>query len=93
MDLWWNYYQTKGESLRHGKRISVRATAAERRKGSMSRAKARVIPGKPVKLARNDEKIDASSRYHLPIRRPLKGRLPHSLKANIDKGSQNAGKW
>ena len=83
----------KGGHLRHGKRISVQATAAGRRKGSMSRGKARVIPGKPVKSARNDEKSDASSRYHLPIRRPLKGRRPHSLKANIDKGSKNAGKW
>ena len=81
----------KGGHLRHGRRISVQATAAGRRKGSKSRGKARATPGKPVKSARNGKKDP--SRYHLPTRRPPKGRRPHSLRANIDKGCQNAGKW
>ena len=80
--------------MRHGRRISVQATAAGRRKGLKSRGKARAIPGKPPKSARQDGNgSDTISRFHLPTRRPPKGRRLHSLRANIDKGLQNAGKW
>ncbi len=51
------------------------------------------ISGRSVKSTKNEERSDIGSRYFLPTRRPPKGRRPHSLKANVDKGYQNAGKW
>ena len=85
----------KGGHLRHGRRISVQATAAGRRKGTKSRGKARVTPGAPVKSARGktSEIYDTDSRYYIPTRRPPKGRRPHSLTCNVERGQQNAGKW
>lgn len=83
----------KGGHLRHGRRISVQATAAGRRKGTKSRGKAMVTPGKRLKGATPTQPVEDSSRYHVPTRRPLKGKRPHSLGYNINKGQQNAGKW
>ena len=84
----------KGGHLHHGRRISMQATAAGRRKGTKSRGKARVTPGALVKSARGNCEIhDTDSRYRIPTRRPPKGRRPHSLTCNIEKGQQNAGKW
>ena len=71
----------KGGHLRHGRRISLQATAAGRRKGTKSRRKARVTPGAPVKSARGktSEIYDTDSRYYIPTRRPPpKGQRPHS---------------
>ena len=84
----------KGGHLRHGRRISVQATAAGRRKNTKSRGRARLTPGAPVKSAKSSQKIyDPDSRYFIPTRRPPKGRRPHSLTHNIERGQQNAGKW
>ena len=60
-----------------------------------SRGKAKATPGKTPKSARIvvARSADCDSRYHIPTRRPMKGRRLHSLSSNIYKGQQNAGKW
>ncbi len=80
----------KGGHLRHGRRIAVQAG---RRKGNKSRGKAKATPARSATSAKGSQSFEVCSQYHMPTRRALKGRRPHSLGHNIDKGQQNAGKW
>ena len=82
----------KGGHLRHGRRISVQATAAGRRKGAKSRGKAKATSGAPIKSL-SSKNSTLVSRYSMPTRRTIQGRRAHSLTYNIEKGQQNAGKW
>ena len=68
--------------LRHGKRISVQATAAGRRRKGAKKGKGPLVSGRPVR-----------DRHVMSIRNEPKGKRVHSLSNSIIKGTQNAGKW
>ena len=71
--------------LRHGRRITVQATAAGRRRKGMKRGKTMQIAGRP-----------AGSHYEnhsMVVRNEAKGKRVHSFSTNVTKGTQNAGKW
>lgn len=82
-----------GPRLRHGKRIPVQSTAAGRRRKGITRGKAKIPAGRPVGTHNHKEKRAEEDRYHLPTRKPPKGKRPHNLSRSISQGSQNAGKW
>lgn len=65
-------------SIRYGKRITVQATAAGRRRGQ-TRGKAKMAQGRPI--------------HHMTVWNEPKGKRLHDLAHNISKGQQNAGKW
>ncbi len=80
---------THGGYLRRGRRIPISAKSAGRRRGNLSRGKAKVPSGRPkgAKIAYYPPK------YSMQPRRVPKGKRLHSLKKNINRGIQNAGKW
>ena len=69
----------------HGKRITVQATAAGRRRKCTKRGKAPAITGRPAG--------QCSDKHAMPVRHEPKGKRVHNLNINIKKGQQNAGKW
>ena len=79
---------TKCGYFRRGKRIPVNAKAAGRRRGKISRGKAKAPSGRPVAYT-----PWPASNMEMPIRRATSGKRLHSLKQSIIKGTQNAGKW
>ena len=68
---------------RRGKRITVQATAAGRRRKGAKRGKGPVIPGRHV----------STEKHSMTVRNVPKGKRAHSLAKSIAKGTQNAGKW
>lgn len=82
-------------ALRHGRRIAVQATAAGRRRKTLSRGKAKAQAGRPVKCESTVKRTKSKtfSRYHLPIRKVKPSKRHHSLSKNIQLCQQNAGKW
>lgn len=83
---------TQGGHLRRGRRIPVSAKAAGRRRGKLSRGKAKAIQGRPkgMKVAVYSQ---SPSKFTLQPRRVPKGKRPHSLKSSIINNTQNSGKW
>ena len=77
---------TQGGFLRRGRRIPVNAKAAGRRRGTLSRGKAKVTHERHKRAC-----------YHgtntMTTRKPAKGKRLHSLSENTTLGIQNAGKW
>ena len=71
--------------LRHGRRITVQATAAGRHRRGIKRGKGRQIAGRPA--GNNYEK------HSMVVRNEAKGKRVHSLSTNVTKGTENAGKW
>ncbi len=71
--------------LRHGKRITVQATAAGRCRIG---AKAPLVPGRPT-----GSQAIGIDKHSMPVRNEPKGKRVHSLSHNISKSQQNAGKW
>ncbi len=85
----------QGGMLRRGRRINVQATAAGRRRKTLSRGKAKAPPGRPAAAESETIRTNGStlSRYHLPSRNTKPPKRQHSLTANISLSQQNAGKW
>ena len=81
---------TQGGYLRRGRRIPVNAQAAGRRRKLISKGKAKALPGRPRSIKPATYSV---SRYNMHSRKQAPGKRPHSLKENIAKGTQNAGKW
>ena len=82
--------------LRHGRRISVQATAAGRRRKTLSHGKQRRTHlGRPVKLETSTQRTTggAVSHYSIPTRNLKLPKRLHSLSKNVQLGQQNAGKW
>ena len=79
-------------NTRHGKRITVQATSAGRRRGGSLRGKAKVPSGRPCSASSQSGLISASQNF-MPTRKQPKGKRIHSLSKNVAKGLQNAGKW
>ncbi len=77
---------TQGGFLRRGRRIPVNAKASGRRRGTLSRGKAKVTPGRPKHACYPRTNT-------MTTRKPAKGKRLHSLSANTAVGIQNAGKW
>lgn len=71
--------------LRHGKRITIQATSAGRRRKGCKRGKAVATSGRPA-----GKYVD---KHAMPVRKEPKGKREHKLSMNISKGQQNAGKW
>ena len=71
--------------LRHGRRITVQATAAGRRRKGMKRGKTMQIAGRPAGSHYEN--------YSMVVRNEAKGKRVHSFSTNVTKGTQNAGKW
>ena len=71
--------------LRHGKCITVQATAAGRRRKGAKRGKRPLVPGRPVG--------DLSEMHSMNVRNVPKGKRAHSLAKSITHGTQNVGKW
>lgn len=86
----------QGGLLRQGRRIAVQATAAGRRRKTLTRGKAKAPPGRPVKkeanIARTKSELPVS-RYHIPPRNQKPPKRLHSLSKNVELSQQNAGKW
>ena len=82
-------------TLRHGRRISVQAIAAGRRRKTLSRGKQRTQLGRPVKLESSTQRTKggAVSRYNIPARNSKPPKRLHSFSTNVQLGQQNAGKW
>ena len=72
-------------NLQHGKRITVQATAAGRRRKGAKKGKGPIIPGRPAG--------NGTDKHSMSVRNDPKGKRIHSLAKNITKGTQNAGKW
>ena len=70
-------------NLRHGRRITVQATSAGRRRKGVKRGKGVLIPGR----------LAVSDNHSMNVRNEPKGKYTHSLETSINKGTQNAGKW
>ena len=85
----------QGGLLRRGRRIAVQATAAGRRRKTLSRGKSKAPPGRPVKKEVQTIRTsgDDLSRYHIPPRNLKPPKRLHSLSKNITLCQQNAGKW
>ena len=79
----------------HGKRITVQATSAGRRRAGSLRGKAKVPSGRPATSSAPPRSSlhSLSDKHLLPTRKRAKGKRVHSLSTNITKGLQNAGKW
>ena len=73
--------------LRHGKRITVQATAAGRRRKGVKRGKAPLVTGRPTTSQA------VGNKYSMQVRNASKGKRLHSLSFNVSKSQQNAGKW
>ena len=79
--------------LRHGPRIPIQATAAGRRKRGVSRGKAKIPAGRPIRAQTGSKSKAVITRYFLPTRKEPKGKYPHNLSLSTIKGTQNAEKW
>ena len=89
-----NITNVQGGILRRGRRIAVQATAAGRRK-TLSRGKAKVTAGRPVKNEAGTRRTqgDENISCHIPPRNLKSPKRLHSLTANVALSQQNAGKW
>ena len=67
----------------HGRRITVQATAAGRRRG-MKRGKMQIAGRLAGRHYENHSTV---------VRNEAKGKCVHSFSINVTKGTQNAGKW
>ena len=84
----------QGGLLRRGRRIAVQATAAGRRRKTLSRGKSKAPSGRPMKKETQTTRTKGdSSRYHIPPRNLKPPKRLHSLSGNIALSQQNAGKW
>jgi len=85
----------QGGLLRRGRRIAVQATAAGRRRKTLSRGKSKAPPGRPLKKEVQTIRTsgDDLSRYRIPPRNLKPPKRLHSLSRNITLCQQNAGKW
>ena len=81
--------------LRRDRRIPIQARSAGRRKSSRKRRKGAILAGRPPKAAYKDTESNKENlKYFLPGKtHNNSSKRPHSLKYNISKGQQNAGKW
>ena len=70
--------------LRHGRRITVQATAAGRRRRGMKRGKMQIAGRSAGRHYENHSTV---------VRNEAKGKCVHSFSTNVTKGTQNAGKW
>ena len=75
--------------LRHGKRITIQATAAGRRRKGVKKGKAPVVSGRPA----GSQSVNIADKHSMQVRNEPKGKRLHNLSSNIAKGQQNAGKW
>lgn len=82
----------RAESVRHGIRIPIQASAAGRRKYG-TRGKGPSSKGRPSKYQRRLIPRKPCSRYTMTIRKEPKGKRHHNLSKAIRVGQQNAGKW
>ena len=69
-------------NLQHGKRITVQATAAGRRRKGAKKGKGPIIPGRPAG--------NGTDKHSMSVRNEPKGKRIHSLAKSITKGTQNA---
>ena len=85
----------QGGLLRRGRRITVQATAAGRRRKTLSRGKSKAPSGRPVKKEAQIKhtKSNDLSHYQIPPRNLKPSKRLHSLSVNIALSQQNAGKW
>ena len=90
-----NITSIQGGILRRGRRIVVQASAAGRRRKTLSRGKAKVTPGRPIKNENSTRRTQGNdnSKYFIPPRNLKPAKRLHSLTANIALSQQNAGKW
>ena len=90
-----NITSIQGGILRRGRRIAVQASAAGRRRKTLSRGKAKVTPGRPVKNENSTRQTQGNdnAKYIIPTRNLKPAKRLHSLTANIALSQQNAGKW
>ena len=72
-------------NLQHGKRITVQATAAGRRRKGAKKGKGPIIPGRPAG--------NGTDKHSMSVRNEPRGKRIRSLAKSITKGTQNAGKW
>ena len=77
-------FQHKHGRLRHGRRITVQATAAGRRRRGMKREKMQIAGRSAGRHYENHSTV---------VRNEAKGKCVHSFSTNVTKGTQNAGKW
>lgn len=82
--------RTQGGHLHRGRRISVNAASAGRRRKSASKGKGKLPTGRPKGLKEARYPI---YRYIMPNRKPAPGKRLHSLQHNVQHGTQNGGKW
>ena len=85
----------QGGMLCRGRRIAVQATAAGRRRKTLSRGKSKAPTGRPLKSEiqiRRSTAKDQSCYFILPRNMKPPKRL-HSLTTNVSLCQQNAWKW
>ena len=78
-------------ALRHGRRISVQATAAGCCCKTLSRGKQRIHLGRPVKLETSTQRTTGGA-ISIPTRNLKPQKRLHSLSKNVQLGQQNAVK-
>ena len=90
-----NITNVQGGILRRGRRIAVQATAAGRRRKTLSRRKAKVTAGRPVKNEAMTQRTqgDENISYYIPPRNLKPPKRLHSLTTNVALSQQNARKW
>ena len=81
--------------VRRGKRIPIQARSAGRRKSPAKRGKGAMTAGYYLKATyKQVDKSKENLKYFLPGRTlNNSSKRPHSVKYNIAKGQQNAGRW
>ena len=65
--------------LHHGKRITIQATAAGRRRKGVKKGKAPVVSGRPAV----SQSVNIADKHCMPVRNEPKGKRLHNLSANI----------
>ena len=85
----------QGGVLRRGRRIAVQATAAGRRRKTLSRGKSKAPSGRPLKSELQIKRTESKeqNRYFIPPRNMKPPKRLHSLSTNVSLCQQNAGKW
>jgi len=85
----------QGGMLCRGRRIAVQATAAGRRRKTLSRGKSKAPTGRPLKseIQIRQSTAKGQSRYFIPPRNMKPPKRLHSLTTNVSTCQQNAGKW
>ena len=85
----------QGGMLRRGRRITVQATAAGRRRKTLSRGKGKAPSGRPLKSELQIKRTtsDDQQRYFIRPRNMKPSKRLHSLITNVSMCQQNAGKW